>query len=256
MPFQIGSVAVHDDGQHFGSAKRDTALGVAGLSAAGNLLVPGAAVYLARNVANNVAIYEWTSGELVCFFTRVGANDYVGYVRVDGLVKILQHDGFKDVANGIAGLDASAEITSRLAYESDFTQLRLFPDPIVNGFTGEVNIDDRDIATSADCGSGTFYITYDLGAVFHVLFSLFARVGMYGDVGSSNLYIEFSHDNTTWYRHVHALTAPISTPGVWAYTTGFLFYAGFTRYIRIVAVTASAGGSAGSVNAYEAGLVY
>ena len=118
MPFQIGSVAVHDDGQHFGSARRDVANGVAGLSASGYLLVPGYGVILTRDVDNNVHIYERTSSELICYFNRVAATDYVGRIMVGGVYQVLQHAGFKDVANGIAGLDASAEITSRLAYEN------------------------------------------------------------------------------------------------------------------------------------------
>jgi hypothetical protein len=37
MPFQIGGVATHDDGQHIGSAKRGTASGVKGIDAGLNL---------------------------------------------------------------------------------------------------------------------------------------------------------------------------------------------------------------------------
>jgi len=33
MPFQIGGIAIHDDGQHTGNAKRGAALGIAGLDA-------------------------------------------------------------------------------------------------------------------------------------------------------------------------------------------------------------------------------
>lgn len=37
MPFQVGNVATHDDGQHTGSAKRGTGLGVKGIDAGLNL---------------------------------------------------------------------------------------------------------------------------------------------------------------------------------------------------------------------------
>jgi len=88
--------------------KRDTALGVAGLDATGRLLVLSSYILIARNVINNVVIIERTSGETVCYYNRVGPNDYEGYVQESGVVKRVQTESMKNIASGIAGLDGDA----------------------------------------------------------------------------------------------------------------------------------------------------
>lgn len=110
MPFQVGGVAVHDDGQHSGSAKRDIAEGVAGLDAGGDLVVPGESIYLTRDVFGDIRISERTSGENVFYFNRIGLNDFAPHLMTGGSYRALQHAGMKDVANGIAGLDANVHV--------------------------------------------------------------------------------------------------------------------------------------------------
>ena len=71
MPFQTGSIAIHDDGQHTGSAKRATVGGVAAISSAGRLVNSlGGAQYngyvrsftRANGVARNTSLAAaWTS---------------------------------------------------------------------------------------------------------------------------------------------------------------------------------------------------
>lgn len=110
MPFQIGSVAVHDDGQHFGSSKRDAAGGVAGLDAGGNLLAKGSVVWLA-NDAGYVHIKERTFSETVMQAQRHGVEDYTLYLAVGGAAnKIIQHSDMKDVFSGIAALGAGGQL--------------------------------------------------------------------------------------------------------------------------------------------------
>jgi hypothetical protein len=79
MPFQVGSVAVHDDGQHSGSAKRDAILGVAGLSADGSVLSKGRSVYLTRDGNQEIKIIERTSDEIAFAMDRISSGVYVLY---------------------------------------------------------------------------------------------------------------------------------------------------------------------------------
>lgn len=110
MPFQIGSVAVHDDGQHFGSSKRDTVDGVAGLDSSGFLLAKGAGIQFPRDGSNDVHIYERTSGEEAYAFHRTGPDDYTFYIKESNVWRRFQTETMKDTANGIAGLDAGQKI--------------------------------------------------------------------------------------------------------------------------------------------------
>jgi len=107
MPFQVGSVAVHDDGQHFGTSKRDTVGGVAGLDASGHLLALAYRIYAARGGSEQVTFRERTSDERMMRLIRNGANDYEERINVGGVEKVVQHEGMKNVASGIAGLDAN-----------------------------------------------------------------------------------------------------------------------------------------------------
>lgn len=108
MPFQVGSIALHDDGQHLGSAKRDVADGVAGIGPGGELLAPGPDLELTRDGSENIEVVERTSGNIVFRWTRVGVNDFECRVNCGGVACIIQNDSMKDIAGGIAGLDASA----------------------------------------------------------------------------------------------------------------------------------------------------
>ncbi len=106
MPFQIGSVAVHDDGQHTGSAKRDTASGVAGLNDGGDVIAPGNEVKLTRDANNDIAISENQSGDWAITARRTAANTYTLYNNTAAGGKIIQDSSMKNIASGIAGLDA------------------------------------------------------------------------------------------------------------------------------------------------------
>jgi hypothetical protein len=107
MPFQVGSVSVHDDGQHTGSAKRDTASGVAGLDSDGDVIAPGKSIELTRDVSDYITIRERTSNEGAFSLERVGVSDYAGYIRESAGNSLIQTASMKNVANGIAGLDAN-----------------------------------------------------------------------------------------------------------------------------------------------------
>lgn len=107
MPFQIGSVAVHDDGQHTGSAKRDTVSGVAGVDASGNVVALGDAIGLSRGLPPNIYIKERTSNEYAMKLYRSAANSYEGSIHESGVMKRIQTESMKNAASGIAGLDAS-----------------------------------------------------------------------------------------------------------------------------------------------------
>lgn len=112
MPFQIGSVAVHDDGQHTGSAKRDAANGLAGLDSNGNVLAPGAGAYFARDGTNQIILYERTSGEGWLNVVRDGAQNFRALLKNAGSSSVIQLANMKNAASGIAGLDAQSRIAT------------------------------------------------------------------------------------------------------------------------------------------------
>jgi hypothetical protein len=105
-----GSGASHDDTQHFGSAKRDTNSGLAGLGSSGYLLAKGEAILLPRDGTNAIYIMERTSNEISTKIIRIGANDYDGYLRESAGLKQIQTESMKDVASGIASLDANSRL--------------------------------------------------------------------------------------------------------------------------------------------------
>lgn len=110
MPFQVGGVALHDGYQHYGSAARDAANGVAGLGAGGQVLAPGSYVELTRDGTEDVELWERTSGEIIGRWRRTGVDDYTQFIHCGGVACTIQHSGMKNAANGIAGLDASADV--------------------------------------------------------------------------------------------------------------------------------------------------
>lgn len=116
MPFAYGTLGAHDDVNHYGSAKRDTASGVAGLDSSGHVLGKGNILKLPRSGANNIAMFERTSGENALILNRVAADDYDCFVVESSVNKQVQTESMKDVASGIAGLDASAKVPTTSLY--------------------------------------------------------------------------------------------------------------------------------------------
>lgn len=139
MPLSGGTSGAHDDAMHQGNAKRDVVGGVAALSAggyvvdiwghacqptsqkdavggyaaldaAGALLVPGSKIYYTRDGSDDVHIYERTSDEEAYAFHRVGADDYTLHVKESNVWERAQTESMKDVASGIAGLDANIKL--------------------------------------------------------------------------------------------------------------------------------------------------
>lgn len=122
MPLSGGTSGAHDDSMHQGSAKRDTANGVAALNGSGELLCPGSILYLARDGSNHIKLRERTSGEQLVDVTRVGAYDYAITVLSGGVACDVQLSNMKDVVNGIAALDAAGSLLlpgSKMYYTRD-----------------------------------------------------------------------------------------------------------------------------------------
>lgn len=117
MPL-VSGLTIHDSTKHKGSAARDTVGGVAAIGPTGNILAPGPFIELTRDGSDYISLIERTSSELFLDFLRLGANDYKSLMRVGGVWVEIQHSGLKGVADGLSGLDGSAKITSRLAYEN------------------------------------------------------------------------------------------------------------------------------------------
>ncbi len=86
---------------------KDVNSGIAALDGGGNLLAPGNSITLARNVGDDLGLKERTSSENVYYIHRVAANDYIMYLMVGGVAVSVLTAAVKDVANGIAGLDAN-----------------------------------------------------------------------------------------------------------------------------------------------------
>lgn len=65
MPLQIGSLAIHDDGQHTGSAKRGAASGIASLDAASKVVEEPATKGAANGIASLDAGSQIPIGQLI-----------------------------------------------------------------------------------------------------------------------------------------------------------------------------------------------
>ena len=96
------------------ASMKDIVSGIAALDAGGAVLAPGSELKLTRDGSNNIELIERTSADIVARWTRTGVNDYQAYIHCGGLVCQFQHSGMKDIANGIAGLDANALLTPAL----------------------------------------------------------------------------------------------------------------------------------------------
>lgn len=113
MPLSGGTAGAHDDAMHQGSSKRDVANGVAGIDGDGRVLAPGPAFSLTRDVADQLGFRERTSSEDFMYVKRDGADDYTAYILDGGSYYVLQHAGLKDIAGGIAALDAGGDLLAQ-----------------------------------------------------------------------------------------------------------------------------------------------
>lgn len=123
MPFQVGSVAVHDDGQHTGSAKRNTTNGVAGLDSNGALLSLSSDIKAPRSVQNRIVLYDKTSDEWTFYVERIGATDYDLFVSEGGVAKQVQTESMKNAALGIVGLDTQLLISGAVISELNLLKI-------------------------------------------------------------------------------------------------------------------------------------
>lgn len=89
------------------STDKDVVNGIAALDASGFIQAAGAGIAFPRNGSDDVHIYERTSGEEAYAFHRTAANDYTFYIKESNVWRRFQTETMKDVANGIAGLDAN-----------------------------------------------------------------------------------------------------------------------------------------------------
>jgi hypothetical protein len=159
---------------------KDIANGIAGLDANGHVLAPGYRFTAARGAAEQITIRERTSDERAFRWIRIGANDYEARVNVGGVEKVVQHEGMKDVASGIAGLDASVKLL--------WNQLPL---PMLtvaqfqaNAATGTINDPDQ----INDNNTGNIANADAIGEYGEILFDhpMFIReFRQYGDTGNS-----------------------------------------------------------------------
>ena len=122
MPLSGGTSGAHDDSMHQGSAKRDTVNGVAALNGTGSILGMGSTISLKRDGAGDIFFQERTSVEFVFKIHRIGSTNYELYVRSGGAFEKVQLANMKDVANGIAALDAAGSLLlpgSKMYYTRD-----------------------------------------------------------------------------------------------------------------------------------------
>lgn len=107
MPFGNVSTGAHNDGLHIQSAKRDQALGVAGLDNQGNLLALHDTLYIPRGLIDKTFITDRTSGDLLLEFERIASRDYVLRMEVAETAYDILNESMKDAIGGYAGLDLS-----------------------------------------------------------------------------------------------------------------------------------------------------
>jgi len=67
---------------------------------------------LTRDSNGDIFVKEKTSGEVVLAMRRTGANAYTLYNNTVAGGKVLQDSSMKNIANGIAGLNAAAELSA------------------------------------------------------------------------------------------------------------------------------------------------
>lgn len=122
MPFSGGTAGAHDDAMHQGNAKRDVAEGVAGLSAAGGLLGSDRQILCPVDTGNDIYLIDRTSGFAMWRVHLVSSNETELYIRDGGVWVEVAHQNMKNVANGIAALDAAGSLLvpgSKIYYTRD-----------------------------------------------------------------------------------------------------------------------------------------
>lgn len=124
------------------ASMKDIVNGIAELDAGGALLAPGSELKLTRDGSNNIELIERTSAEIVARWTRTGVNDYQAYIHCGGLVCQFQHSGMKDIAGGIAGLDANVQL--------DILQMR----PCIEEYSNHLGAVDN-FTETVTVGNGT-----------------------------------------------------------------------------------------------------
>lgn len=147
---------------------------------------------------------SWTSGETITASRLEDKND-------------------RNVANGYPALDANALLRT--------SQLRqTLPAPLVNEWTNESNIDDENVTTYASAGGNdsSVDLVYDLGASYHLFFSVWGNIYAEG-TGEypTALTLAISPDNSNWYP---IYSPPTTSTGV---INIFSSISGYARYIRI-----------------------
>ena len=210
--------------QHAGY--KDVVNGIAALDAGGAVLAPGSELKLTRDGSNNIEVVERTSGDIVFRWTRVGVNDFECRVNCGGVACIIQNDGMKDIAGGIAGLDsmlmqvgsypypAVEEYSNHLGAVDNFTQTAV-------GGAGTATPDAANhemdlVGPSGNVGSAIMRTKsqYTLGSAPLVGSFLVQNIGV-SDGAGRNIEIGFSngfatggaaqmalvyYDGTSWYR--------------------------------------------------------
>lgn len=209
MPFQIGSVAVHDDGQHTGSAKRNVGGGVVGLHASGAILGGTAGIWIGRDGSNDMLFLEGTSGERAFTVRRVGANDYTLWSGLVAAGRQLLDSNMKNVANGVAGLDANIRLSAAQLPANLLAAIT----PTFSGWNTNpgtnANLTDESLpalTTNGVTANGVMgTVVYDLGANKAVNIAWTYLLTVNGaDVPAL---LEVSNDNTNW-RTIDTVSNP------------------------------------------------
>lgn len=139
MPFTGGTAGAHTNDMHLGSAKRDTFGGVAGLDTHGDLLVPGNVLMLTRDGSDDIFFLERTSDEAFLGVSRLGALDYDFQFHIGGAWQGLLHEGLRNVADGIPGLDSNVfvrpdqDLCMLEAYENHMGAVDNFTETVTDG---------------------------------------------------------------------------------------------------------------------------
>jgi len=107
MPLFTG-LATHDDTKHVGSAKRDVAGGVVGLSGSGTLIIPSQYIAFESSIPGSFDIGLRTSAYAGLHVYISDVNNTTGYLKKSGSWDLIQTASMKNIASGIAGLDLNA----------------------------------------------------------------------------------------------------------------------------------------------------
>jgi hypothetical protein len=92
--------------------EKDVVNGIPYLNALGNCMVKGEAITFAPEVGGEIRVWNRTDSEKLLYYLRNAANDYVAYLLQSGSYNEILTEANKDVANGVAALDASGYLLS------------------------------------------------------------------------------------------------------------------------------------------------